>query len=571
MQDDLSLQPGGAAALTASPDGHKSALGSFRHVLPINMAVTVGVSSLATLLLLPALPGPWIALWWGAHMAVTILMVLRWRRNWRWPGVDFVISTLSGLIWGAGALFLPHLSQQHQVLLLMIAAGMVAGSSATLATIPYAAVFYILGTGLPYIGFMLLEGGTHNVITALLGIIFIGAMLMTNRIVHAVIRRSRSLRQENTELYERIRAAQRELLDIAESSEAFAFCDADGRLQMWNRRFPDLLGLPEDKLQRGLPLAEILAKAGLPETILQPPPDSDGPIALPSERWLRSRLTRTPQGGYRVVLLDITDQHIASMRLQAQNARLEELFREVSHARDTALRANQAKTTFLANMSHELRTPLNAIIGFSDIVQQKMFGPNSPKYDEYVRDINESAQHLLSIINDILDLARIEANQIVLNETPVDLDEEIATCMRLVSQQFGRGPGTILIDLASDLPQLKADARLIRQILLNLMANAVKFSPAGMPIEAGARRNEKNEIELWVRDHGIGIPPADQARIFEPFEQADMQLSRKYGGIGLGLSLVRAFVSAHQGRVAVESALGRGTCFIATFPAGRTL
>ncbi len=577
----MKIQPTGAAARNPAPgdpdqgnpgqgdsNRRNPPLTGFRRLLPVNGLVTLGTASATAAVLATDLPGPQVTVWWLAHVAVAaIILTSRFfrrahddqvaRRRGGGRRIDLVTACLSGLLWGAGALFLSELGQPYQVLLITVTGGMIAGSSATMAVVPRAAAAYMLAAALPYIAVLLMRGTTAAVALGVMALLFTAAMIFTNRLIYSVIRRNRLLHEENTALYARVRAAQAELLDIAESSEAFAFTDAAGRLQLWNRRFPTLLGISEAELRRGESLAGILSRAGLPEELLRAETVAPGStLALPNGRFVRARIRETPQGDRALIVIDFTEQ--------------QELLRKVSAARDAALGASQAKTVFLANMSHELRTPLNAIIGFSDVVQQQMFGPASPKYDEYLRDINASARHLLEVINDILDLARIEANQIALAETEVFLDEEIATCARLAASQFGRSSSAVMIAAAPALPPLLADARLVRQVLLNLMANAFKFSPAGTPIEAGARLTAANEIALWVRDHGVGISKADQARIFEPFEQADTQLSRNYGGVGLGLSLVRAFVTAHQGRLELESVPGEGTRITATFPAART-
>lgn len=560
-------------------------MAGFRRILPINALVTLVISGTTGALLLPLLPAPWVWIWLALHAAGALYILVRGRllrqqyskaRQTLLRATDTGIAGLAGLVWGSGALFLPYLDPNHQVLLIMVTGGMVAGSSATLAVVPSNAVAYMLSATTPYVIAFLLSGTSLGYALAGMATAFTAAMLMTNRIIYDVIRRNRRLHDENLALYARIRGAQDELLDIAESSEAFAFFDDDGRLLLWNQRFPALLGLDVASLQRGAALAPLLERAGLPTDLTE---RLDAAVAgaprpvqeLASLRWVRASLRRTAQGDRALVLVDVTEQQTASARLREQNERLAELFREVSEARDAALRASQAKSTFLANMSHELRTPLNAIIGFSDIMQQKLFGAASPRYDEYLHDIHGSALHLLGIINDILDLARIEANQIVLNEEAVCIADEAATCIRLADLQTAPGAPMVLTDLPDDLPDLRGDPRLVRQILLNLLGNALKFSPPGAPVEIGGRRTEAGEIEIWVRDRGIGIAPADQARIFEPFEQADSQHSRKFGGVGLGLSLVRAFVAAHQGQVAIDSQPGRGTRISAVFPAARTL
>ncbi|PJI37608.1 ATP-binding protein [Ferrovibrio sp.] len=560
-------------------------LASLRQVVPINAGVTIVNVTAVAVLLIGQIPLNWLLSWWLLHAAGLLYMLYRWvtytrrtdrdeTRSARMRTFDVWGAAFSGIAWGAAALFLPQLDESHRLLVIMVAAGMLAGSAATLAVVPRAAMTFMLLIAVPFISFFLWQGGTIGMAMAVVSALYTVAMLLTNRIVNGVIRRNRRLHEENVALYARIRAAQGELLDIAESTEAFAFLDAENRLLLWNRRLPALLGLDENMFARGTALPALLRRAGLPDSLLMGELSGESPkraLQLPNGHWLQIGRRSTPQGDRALIVIDVTEQQEASAKLQSQNARLEELFREVSQARDAALRASQAKSIFLANMSHELRTPLNAIIGFSDIVQQKMFGPDWAKYDEYLHDINGSARHLLSVIDDILDLARIEANQIQLHEQPVMLDEELPICARLAASHYGRTVEAVNVTLPVDLPPLHADARLVRQILLNLIGNALKFSPTGIPVEAEALLDAaSNEILLKVTDRGIGIAPEDQTRIFDAFEQADSQLSRKYGGVGLGLSLVRAFVRAHQGSIAIDSAPGRGTLITVSFPASRT-
>lgn len=556
---------------------------SFRQVVPINAGVTLINVTAVALLLSGEIEFRWLVGWWLLHLFGLGAMLYRWvtydrtsegrqrsrDRAAQLRRFDVWSAMVSGLAWGAGALFLPYLDQQHQLLLVMVSAGMLAGSAATLAVVPRAAIAFMLTIAVPYISFFLIQATPISLAMAVTSSLFTAAMLMTNRIVNGVIRRNRRLHEENTALYERIRAAQNELLDIAESAEAFAFLDDAGRLQLWNRRLPEVLGLDESRLERGQMLDLLLRQAGLPDALLTSE-IAGGALQLPNKRWVQIARRSTPHGDTALIVIDMTEQQEVSAQLQRQNARLEDLFRQVSDARDAAQRASQAKSIFLANMSHELRTPLNAIIGFSDIVQKKMFGPASEKYDEYLNDINGSARHLLGVIDDILDLARIEANQIVLNEQAVMLDEELPVSARLAASHYGRNANAVQVQVADDLPPLHADARLVRQIMINLIGNALKFSPSGVPVEAEARLNAENELMIVVRDRGIGIAPENHKRIFDAFEQADSQLSRNYGGVGLGLSLVRAFVLAHQGRITIDSAPGRGTTMTVSFPAART-
>lgn len=233
--------------------------------------------------------------------------------------------------------------------------------------------------------------------------------------------------------------------------------------------------------------------------------------------------------------------------------------------------ANRAKTEFLANMSHELRTPLNAIMGFSEIIARETFGPvGSPQYRQYADDIYESGSHLLHIINDILDLSKIEADRFALNERKLELDDVINACMRIVHEQATAAELTITIDCADDLPLFYGDERVCKQILINLLSNSIKFTPADGRITITADVHPDGGIWFSVTDTGIGIPLDLQNRVLEPFTQVDSKLSRKREGTGLGLSLVRSLTELHGGTVTLESVPDEGTCITIAMPASRT-
>ncbi|MBL9097570.1 MAG: hypothetical protein JNK07_11640 [Alphaproteobacteria bacterium] len=239
-------------------------------------------------------------------------------------------------------------------------------------------------------------------------------------------------------------------------------------------------------------------------------------------------------------------------------------------ARQRAETASQAKSEFLANMSHELRTPLNAILGFSEIMKGEVFGSlGSPQYTEYARHINDSGQHLLGLINDVLDLAKIEAGRFVVRAVEMDVREAIDHALRLFTVQAAEGNITLKADVDPGLPLLLADERGMRQVLLNLISNAVKFTPAGGRVTVFARRSPSGGMDVGVSDTGCGIDPADINTVFEAFGQGRHDVATRDKGTGLGLPIVRGLIEAHGGKVKLDSELGKGTTFTCSFPRER--
>ncbi|MBI3446006.1 MAG: PAS domain S-box protein [Magnetospirillum sp.] len=269
------------------------------------------------------------------------------------------------------------------------------------------------------------------------------------------------------------------------------------------------------------------------------------------------RSSSMPGGGLILSFTDVTDRK-----------RVERTLRD---AKDEAERGNRAKNTFLANISHELRTPLNAIIGFSEMMKHEIFGPLEPaSYRAYVDDIHESGMHLLELINDILDMSKAEAGMTDLVESAVDVGDLIRSSMRLLSRRAGNGGITLSETIPESLPFLLADERRLRQIVLNLGSNAVKFTEDGGIVTIGAQVTADGFI-ITIADTGIGMSPEDMSRVMEPFVQADTRLSRKYEGSGLGLPLTKALVLAHGGTLTLDSKVGRGTTVTVTFPPARIL
>ena len=259
---------------------------------------------------------------------------------------------------------------------------------------------------------------------------------------------------------------------------------------------------------------------------------------------------------YHATITDVTEISDARISLERQNLELET--------------SNRAKDQFVANMSHELRTPLNAILGFSEMMRTETFGPlGAPQYKEYLDDINNRGKHLLEIINNILDLSKIEAGRFELKEEEVDPSDTIESSIRLIREQARGHNIEIGTQVPADLPKLWVDGQKVKQMLINLLSNAVKFTPEGGHITISARTETDGHLAISIADDGIGIADADQEKVFRPFGQADAGLNRKFEGTGLGLPLAKAMVELHSGRLELDSRLDHGTTVTLHFPSSR--
>jgi len=268
-------------------------------------------------------------------------------------------------------------------------------------------------------------------------------------------------------------------------------------------------------------------------------------------------------------MLDLMAQVGTQLGRVIERQRAEESLRAqtvaLAKARDEAKDADRAKSSFLANMSHELRTPLNAIIGFSQMMQYEVAGPLNEKYRSYADDIQRSGIHLKDVVNGILDLSKIEVGALELRETPVFIPDITDACMRLVRPLADSAQVHLASEIAPDLPVLSADEIRLKQAVLNVLSNAVKFTTAGGRVTLGARVLGK-ELVITVADTGIGMRPEDVAVALQPFRQIDSALNRRYEGTGLGLPLARAFTELHGGRLEIDSAPGVGTTITLMIP-----
>jgi len=272
-------------------------------------------------------------------------------------------------------------------------------------------------------------------------------------------------------------------------------------------------------------------------------------------------VSRNHPGNFPIEAIELLRTFATQSALAIQNARL---FREIADKSRQLEAASQHKSEFLANMSHELRTPLNAIIGFSEVLAQGMFGEINEKQTEYLHDILESGRHLLSLINDILDLSKIEAGRMELELTEFDLPQAIQNALTLVRERALRRGIALHHLIDNRVADVRADERKVKQVLLNLLSNAIKFTPEGGRIEVRAARAD-GMVEVSVTDTGVGIAPEDQETVFEEFRQVGTA-DKKAEGTGLGLALSRKFVELHGGRIWVTSQVGVGSTFTFTLP-----
>jgi two-component system, cell cycle sensor histidine kinase PleC len=398
---------------------------------------------------------------------------------------------------------------------------------------------------------------------------------------------------EQKSLAEKTVEADLRLRDAIETiPEAFVLWDASNRLVLCNSHFQRLHKLPDSAVIPGTSYETVIEVGRMPEirTRLQESAQTPGArtfeAQLDNGSWLHISERRTKDGGYVSVGTDITrikeheqklvdndlrlratvnDLRRSQSALERQALELADLAEKYSKEKIRAEEANQTKSKFLANMSHELRTPLNAIIGFSEIMESEMFGAlGSEKYQEYCHDILTSGHYLLEVINDILDMSKIEAGRMKLDMEPLDLSKTLAESLRVVS---GRAQDKQL-ELETDIEKaisMVADRRATKQILVNLLSNAVKFTPEGGKIVVRSQILS-DRIVLLIADTGIGIAPQSLKRLGRPFEQVESQLTKTYHGSGLGLAIARSLTQLHGGSMKLRSRLGSGTVVRVSLP-----
>ena len=381
--------------------------------------------------------------------------------------------------------------------------------------------------------------------------------------------------------------AEARLKDAIESiPEAFVLWDAHGRLAAWNRRFASIFRLDQGVLTPGLSAREIakLAKAG-GDIVTQyfgpdaPMNEQSVEVALKGDRWLHISRRRTAEGGLVCIASNVTDikrraraqkkkEHVLKNTvkdLELSRKDLSETMHKYELEKHRAEEASQSKSEFLANMSHELRTPLNAINGFSEIMQSELYGPlGDEKYKEYVDDILSSGQHLLELVEDILDMSKIEAGRIQLQPERVELERILQEATRLVAKR-ANDAGVKLTTSVNHAPAVWADGRAVKQVALNLLSNAIKFTDAGGEVTLTAEA-DLDSVTVIVADSGAGIDREHLGKLGAPFELVESYASRSRNGSGLGLALSKSLMELQGGILAIASQPGKGTVACAAFP-----
>ena len=512
-----------------------------------------------------------------------------------WSRLFVVLCLVGGLWWGyAGVLLVDGQPEQMRMFIYVIVGALCAGSVATYSAVLPAFIAFAVGALGPLIvDLTFLRDDEVSFLVGFLIIVFLLVLAAAAVKQSEAIRATLQIQFDNTELIGVLETAmddaaalndsltaeirQRERIeqDLARSlalyqatmdavDEGILALDQDQRIVAINQRFRELWGLKAQDACPGISheaaerRTEDLKKAVEAEA----PVDEDGAelIELVDGRIFERQVVPCHLDGEVIgrvrTIRDVTDRIFAE--------------RELRQAKELAEQSSRAKSEFLAHMSHELRTPLNAIIGFSEIYLNEMFGKMSNgRYLDYAKDIHDSANLLLSLINDILDLSKIEAGRVDLTDQPISVLKTARQSLRLVRSRAADAGLKLDFAVPMDLPVLRCDERALKQMLVNMLSNAIKFTPKGGQVSLNAKVQSTGEMAISVSDTGIGLSKDQITRALEPFSQIENALNRAHEGTGLGLPLVKALIEAHGGRLDIVSAPKKGTTICLLFPADR--
>lgn len=550
-----------------------------KHLFPMVCASLSGVL-VVSVLCWDKVPQYQVTAWVTAHVLLGLARIYMSRKmtrerkagknTWTNRGRMLIIGTLiSAALWGiCGWQFIPVVGPLEQMFISFVICGMALGAIGSLSTHMSGLYSYIFIILTPTVLGLVMAGDEVRHGMAIMVAIFGAALISFGRNINAIFMESVSLRFERAQLRDALTLSEQRLRDaIDQMPAALSMFDANDRLVVWNGRASALTpghehlwreGTASEALLWAAFQAKVIDLGEDPATWIENrkrrhhAPEGPEDVHLADGRWLRVIESRTRDGGFLTIHVDVTE-------IKRNEA-------ELMIAKEQAELASRAKSQFLALMSHELRTPLNAILGFAEVIRDQVFGSTGdPRYADYAADIHSSGEHLLSVINDILDLSKIEAGRMELSREKINIAYAVNTTLRLMDGRAKEAGIHLEADIAPDLPALFADARAFRQMLFNLLSNAVKFTPAGGRVTVSARL-VNGTVVLSVADTGIGIAKEDMSAVLQPFGQVGDVLDRRDQGTGLGVPIVKSLIELHGGWFNIESELGVGTVIHLHFP-----